>query len=192
MNNSFSLSDLLHDVEGWLPMPDAQFLSQHAAKSVHDVVEIGSYRGRSTISLAHGLQKSDNAENLVYAIESHQSFVGIHGGEFGPDDREAFYKNVVGSGLAQRIALINLPSENAARAWDKQIGLLFIDGDHRYEAVALDAKLWCPALVRGGLVIFDDARHSDDGPSRVIDELLKSGKFQSAEGTDKLRALQKC
>lgn len=173
-------------------MPDARFLSQQAAMCVDDIVEIGSYRGRSTIALAHGLQESGNTKNLVYAIESHQPFVGIHGGEFGPADRDAFYKNVTASGLVQRIALVNLPSENAARAWDAKIGLLFIDGDHRYEAVALDARLWIPALVHGGLVIFDDARHSDDGPSRVIDELLKSGKFKSAKGTDKLRALQKC
>jgi len=40
--------------------------------------------------------------------------------------------------------------------FDDDIHLLFIDGDHRYEAVAADIAGWTPKIVPGGYVIFHD------------------------------------
>lgn len=187
-----SLTDLLNDVEGWLPLPDAEFLAEQASKSTGNIVEIGSYRGRSTIALAYGLEQSGGDDTSLYAIEPHAKSVGIHGGQFGPPDREAFFRNLLNAGLVQRVALVNLTSEQAVSAWSQDIGLLFIDGDHSYDAVAKDAWAWVPFLRSGALVIFDDARDPEDGPSRVIQELLDSGDFEPAINTDKLRALRKC
>ncbi len=186
-----SLEALLDGVEGWMPMEDARYLSERACSCGGDVVEIGSYRGRSTIALAHGLARSGLPGTQVYAIEPHAPARGIYGAAFGPEDRRHFFANVLAAGLAERIALINLPSHRAARAWEGEIALLFIDGDHRYAQVKRDAALWTPFLRPGGLVIFDDARMAQDGPSRVIGELLDSGAFERGEGTGKLQALVK-
>ena len=128
------LEELLGGVEGWMPLPEAQFLSDLAATSAHDVVEIGCYRGRSTIALCHGAARAEPRVPMVYSIDPHCNATGVFGGRFGPADREAYYRNMLSAGMARRAALINLPSSAAARAWQSRIGLLFIDMDVEEEA----------------------------------------------------------
>lgn len=58
------------------------------------------------------------------------------------------------------------------------IAVLHIDGNHDYEAVALDADLWLPFVAPKGWVIFDDYLWAHgDGPRRVGDHTLN--KFNS-------------
>lgn len=38
----------------------------------------------------------------------------------------------------------------------KQVDLLYIDGDHRYEGVKRDFELWSPLVKSGGVVVFHD------------------------------------
>src|SRR5437868_8006845 len=45
------------------------------------IVEVGSYRGRSTAALAAGSRAGGGA--AVYAIEPHEQFTGVLGGQFG-------------------------------------------------------------------------------------------------------------
>ncbi len=186
-----SLETLLDGVEGWLPLPEARYLSERARECGGDVVEIGSYRGRSTIALAHGLALAGVEGAQVYAIDPHAPAQGVHGGAFGPRDRKAFFRNLLAADLVERVALINLPSQAAVRAWDREIALLFIDGDHRYEQVRHDAFAWTPFLRDGGLAIFDDADDPQSGPGRVLEELARTGNFRLAGGAGRLRALVK-
>lgn len=55
------------------------------------------------------------------------------------------------------------------------IAVLHIDGNHDYEAVALDAELWLPLVAPNGWVIFDDYLWAHgNGPKRVGDQVLNS------------------
>ena len=53
------------------------------------------------------------------------------------------------------------------------IALLHIDGNHAYEKVKQDVKLWTPLVVPGGWVVIDDYdwQHGD-GPRKAADEYL--------------------
>jgi len=54
------------------------------------------------------------------------------------------------------------------------IALLHIDGNHAHEAVAADLAAWLPMLARGGWLVLDDYLWSfGDGPRRVGDALLE-------------------
>ena len=74
--------------------PDECLLLMRLASQVRDgvIVEIGSYRGRSTIALAMGSCRG--AATTVYAIEPHEEFTGMLGAHFGPDDKAAFERNI--------------------------------------------------------------------------------------------------
>lgn len=50
--------------------------------------------------------------------------------------------------------------------------LVFLDGDHGYEAVCRDIEQLLPTLVPGGWLVLDDAFSSYDGVDRAIRELL--------------------
>ena len=124
-------------------------------------------------------------------MDPHSSHVGVYGGKFGPADREAYYRNMLASGFTHRAALVNLTSSQAALAWKEPIGLLYIDGDHRYEAVRADINAWSAFLVAGGVVVFIDASDRKGGPHRVVEDLTASGGFQSLRTVGAMHALKK-
>ena len=58
--------------------------------------------------------------------------------------------------------------------WSGRIGLIHIDGNHDYDAVADDCRQWIPRIVPGGWLILDDYVWAHgDGPYRVGNELLE-------------------
>jgi predicted O-methyltransferase YrrM len=137
------------------------------------IVEIGSYRGRSAVALALGSLSGN--QNPVYSIDPHIYFRGIMGGMFGPEDQAYLYQNLTQARVGHIVFIISLPSKAAAKAWsEKNIGLLFIDGDHSYEAVYLDYEKWRPFLVIGSTIAFHDS--NTDGVGKLIREM--KGKNQ--------------
>jgi hypothetical protein len=58
-----------------------------------------------------------------------------------------------------------------------QCRLLFIDGDHGYDAVKADVMRLAPFLVPGGWICFDDAFSSYDGVNKAITELVLADPF---------------
>ena len=189
--NKKPLNVTLEGVEGWVKPEEAQLLWQFARGSSEAIVEIGCYRGRSTIALALGAYEAKGSDALVYSVDPHARARGVMGGEFTPYDRTAYYQNLLKADLSAHAALINLPSEKVALVWDTPIGVLFIDGDHRYEAVKKDITLWSPHLVAGGIAIFDDATKEGLGPDMVIKELLKNNHFETIKSVGKMHALRK-
>jgi hypothetical protein len=169
-------------LEGMIGDQEAALLTRLASDVDEGcIVEIGSYRGMSTIALARG------ARVPVYAIEPHEHFVGVLGGTFGPDDRRAFFENLLAAGVVEQVRLVNLSSEIVAPGWNLAVGLLWIDGDHRYDAVRRDFECWEPHL--RGLVAFHDTIQPTLGSAQFVDELLADGfeLVEHIQGTKVLR-----
>jgi hypothetical protein len=61
-----------------------------------------------------------------------------------------FQANVSAMGLSEGVTPIQSASEAAAANWKDPIRLLFIDGDHSYEAAKQDFDLWSPFVVPAG------------------------------------------
>jgi predicted O-methyltransferase YrrM len=150
------------------------------------ILEVGSYRGRSTSALALGANGAP-----VYAIEPHEAFEGIYGGQFGPQDRRAFFENLLHVGVVEKVRLVNLSSEVVCKGWNRPIGLLWIDGDHTLEGVRRDFEAWEPFLRPGGVVAFHDAHDPDGGPARLIEELCAAGSYEPVASVDRIVALRR-
>ena len=169
-------------LEGMIGELESELLTRLAGEVEEGcIVEIGSWRGMSTIALAKG------ARVPVYAIEPHENFVGVLGGVFGPDDRRAFFENLLAAGVVERVRLVNLSSEVVTPGWHLPVGLLWVDGDHRYEAVKRDFECWEPHL--RGKIAFHDAIQETLGPFQLIEELLTDGYelVEHVQGTKVLR-----
>ena len=150
------LHDLLFGVGGWLKLNEAGFLHNQASKVKEGViVEIGSYRGRSAIAMAK------DSIVPVYAIDPHNMMVDGMGGSFTSKDRAVFIENIFKAGVHEKVHIVNLESNHAAMGWSKPIGLLWIDGDHSFKQVKLDAVNWIPHVIKGGLIAFHDCRYED-------------------------------
>jgi predicted O-methyltransferase YrrM len=175
-------------VEGMVSDAEAAKLMKLAAGVPEDVciVEVGSYRGRSTCALAIGAEGA-----RVYAIEPHESFAGVLGGSFGPPDRRAFFENLLRVGVVEKVRLVNLSAEVVCKGWTLPIGLLWIDGDHTEEGVRRDFGAFEPFLRPGGVVAFHDARDPEGGPAKLIEELLASSSYERADAVGELIALRR-
>lgn len=166
------------DVEGWLS-PDQIVRLGTAATSVPDgglIVEIGSFRGRSTIVLA---TCSAPAVRIV-AIDPHA------GNDRGPQeisgfaaaarsDREVFEANLEGAGVRQRVTHLSLFSHDACAEVAGPIDLLYVDGAHRYGPARDDVRDWGAKVAPGGTLLIHDS-FSSVGVTAAIFRLLVCGR----------------
>lgn len=179
-----ALVDVVDSVEGWLSRDQAALLLRLASEvPAHEaIVEIGNYRGRSTVALGLGAERGGAT---VFSIDPHDEFVGARGGRFGPRDQAQLYANLVRAGVGARVRVICLASEQVASSWRKRdVRLLFLDGDHRYEAVRNDYESWERHLVRDAEVLFDDCDFADVG--RLVSELVAAGRLREIERVGKV------
>lgn len=162
------------------------------AKAVRSgcIIEVGSYRGRSSVFLGRG--SLDGANVPVYAIDPHKSFIGVLGGVFGPKDRTAFYRAMLDNDCSEIVSLINLSSEGFSSLWSESISLLWIDRDHSYRGVKRDFECWLPHLETNAVIAFDDATDPKLGPRKFIDELTASGRFEQVADVGKVVVIQQC
>ena len=155
-------------VEGWLSDAQGRALFRAAAETDGRgaIVEIGSWKGRSTTWLASGARL---AGHRVYAIDPH-----CRSREYpSAETLDEFLGNLARNGLADIVEPLVMTSEAAAAHIGGPVELLFIDGDHSYEAVRRDAELWLPRLIEGGTVMFHDvATAAYSGPRRIVREMV--------------------
>jgi len=80
-------------------------------------------------------------------------------------------------------------SNEIASTWNRQIDILFIDGDHRYGQVLFDYKTFAPFVKKNGLIIFHDSQLLE-GP-RKVSEGAKGLRRLTFEKTPGLTVLRK-
>lgn len=141
-----------------------------------DVVEIGSWQGRSSSFLARAAEDSKNGQ--FYAIDHFRGNLGKEGAYVvGKDDlsdlKGNFLDNIRKVGLESSVKLLDMPNIDASNRFSPgQIRFLFIDGDHTAEGVSKDIQLFFPKLCPGAIVVFDDFSPAFPGLVDVLDRLL--------------------
>ena len=154
------MSLLPPDVDGWLTEGQAARLDA-AARRVGDggrIVEIGSFRGRSTIVLA----RAASAGVEVVAIDPH---LGSDRGpqeydvdeELGEDDTRTFRANLDRHGVLERVRHVRRPSDAAHADVGDPIDVLWVDGAHRYGPALADLRDWGARVRPGGRMLVHDA-----------------------------------
>lgn len=163
-------------VEGQVKRVEAELLFNLAKCVPADqvIVEIGSYRGRSSIALGLGSMHGCGAR--VFAIDPHDPCVGERGGTFGPPDQAARYRNMTDAGVGELVSVVCLRSSIVAAGWtERNVGLLWLDGDHHYAGLKADVDGWSGHLADDALVAFHDDQYPD--VARLLDELAGTGRM---------------
>ena len=170
-------------VEGWMTDEQARRLFDRARALAPPatIVEIGSYRGRSAIVLAHGA--ADGVQ--VVAIDPHA------GNDRGPQqiegssaegdaDNAAFRQNLERAGVAERVRHVRLPSQDALGEVAGQVELLYVDGAHRYAPARDDIARWGARVKPGGTLLIHDAFSSVGVTLAILRLLTPSGEWRYA------------
>lgn len=158
---------LIADVPGWLTDEEGEALYElaRACSGKGVIVEIGSFKGKSTICLGRGSQAGASAP--VYAVDPHTD------GRF-----VEFMGNVERAGITELVRPVASLSQAAAADFDEPIELLFVDGAHQYELVLEDFERWVPKVLDGGWVAFHDTTWTT-GPRKVVGPAIyRSRRFK--------------
>lgn len=170
----------IEGVEGWLSEDQARRLFERAraVAPAGTIVEIGSYRGRSTIVLARGAAD----EVTVLAVDPHggtdRGPRQIHGPpEEGEADRAAFEANLARAGVAERVRYLRLESAAAIGQVKDPVDLVYVDGAHRYRPALADLVGWGERVRPGGALLVHDAFSSVGVTLAILRELAFGAQF---------------
>lgn len=154
-------------IEGPLLDDDGPILQSMAKDKV--VLEIGSWKGKSTACLAE-------VANHVYACDPHTSHnAQLLGKELVSLDD--FKENT--KGYDNITLLLGTSKEMVPSLENEFFDFVFIDGCHSYPAVKLDIELSLPKLKKGGVMAFHDwgwDGAKDGGVVKAVEE-----KFRDVE-----------
>jgi predicted O-methyltransferase YrrM len=167
---------------GFLTEREARFLvlAAAAAPAAGAILEIGSFKGRSTVGLAtiarrYGLGK-------VVAVDPHTApsitDPSLQGKSTTFDD---FQASLRAAGVEEHVEVHRAYSQDLARTWTRPIRLLWIDGDHTFVGAQRDLDCYRRFLQEGAIVALHDSLSNFDGPIRVmVESLLASDDFGPA------------
>jgi len=178
-----ALAQISTSIPGMISPKSGQFLYTmcYMQQLKGDVVEIGSWQGRSTSFLARAVSNSQNG--TFYAVDHFKGNVGkekfyVVGNKDLSDLEDNFLSNMKSIGLSNSIRLLNMPNEQAEQELeDINIRFLFIDGDHTKNGVEKDIELFFPKLMPGSIVVFDDFSNGFPGLVEAVDTLIAERKF---------------
>jgi MMP 1-O-methyltransferase len=170
------------DVPGFLGENEALFLGLLAAciPARGAIVEIGSFKGRSTVMLA--MVASHYGLGPVVSIDphTHNLTTGFDSSAL-PSTYDDFEASLGKAGVTEQVEIHRAFSADVSGTWKREIRFLWIDGDHTYEGAKSDFDGFIPFLVPGGVVALHDALNVFAGPIRVfVEDILRSNRFGPA------------
>lgn len=151
-------------VDGWLLPDEIRFLALLAAAptAAGRVVELGAYRGKSTVILA-----------LASRLSPAPGIVSVD-----PIDPRPLLTNLDRAGVGELVELHSVCSHEFWPNWRDPIRLLWHDGANQRSIVQADVASALPYLADGAIVAFHDVRNPSGERLHVfVDEVLGSPHF---------------
>jgi predicted O-methyltransferase YrrM len=168
----------INSVEGWLVPGQEEWFFETTRRlpRTANIVEIGSFKGRSTVSIALACVHTNRR---VFSIDTFsgnnsdfvngQNQISWSGSSFFAE----FTSNIERCGVRDYvIPLIGL-STDIAKVWNAPIHFLFVDGSHEYEDVIADFESFCHHVVSGGLIAIHDVTPEWEGPYDAWHQVIK-------------------
>jgi predicted O-methyltransferase YrrM len=172
---------LAQGVAGWMTDDQARRLWDRATElgSGAVVVEIGSFRGKSTVVLATALGPDAD----LVAIDPHG------GTDRGPqewtgreveaaEDFDVFHENLQRADVVDRVRHVRKFSDDALGDVTGPVDLLYIDGAHRWGPAARDIRHWGGRLPIGAVLLIHDSFSSIGVTAAQASELFLGGRFR--------------
>jgi hypothetical protein len=169
-------------VPGFLTEREARFLALVAAcaPAAGTILEIGSYKGKSTVGLASIAQRYGLGP--VVAVDPHSAPAVTdygHGSQHSSWDE--FHASLQRAGVERSVEAHRAYSRDLAVGWTRPLRFLWIDGDHTYKGAKEDIDLFRKHLAPGAIVALHDVLHTFEGPVRVFaEDVLASDQFGPA------------
>jgi predicted O-methyltransferase YrrM len=189
--------------DGFLPEDEAEALfavaARAAASHLGPLLEIGAYKGRSTLVLAAGIltakrPEASTAEAVtLFSVDHHRGSEELQAGwpdhdpgvidpNTGRMETLPFWrKAIAAAGVEDFVVGVVGDSARVAASWSTPLGLVFVDGGHGEEVEWADYRGFAPHVAAGGLLVFHDVfeNEADGGrpPYECYRDAIASGSF---------------
>lgn len=137
--NAKGLVAIDNRIDGWMSNKDLLWLF-NTAREMNQIVEIGSWKGRSTHALLSGGNGTVNAVDhflgSIDELEDNQYKIQV----------KSIYKDFMQNvGGFKNLQVLKMDNARAVKQFkDKSVDMVFIDGCHIYEEVLGDIQRWLP------------------------------------------------
>ena len=147
------IGDAAWDVPGWLSREDAMKLYELAYFAAGPILEIGTFCGKSAITMALALADAERPGPVVSVDTDPRAVILAH-------------DYIKAHGVADRVILVcQSVTRFLAAVPSFRPSLVFVDGDHSADAVRADLDALSPCVLPGTLVLFHDYLPADDLPN---------------------------
>lgn len=152
------------DIHGWLSDAEATtlFVAAYGLRTPKPVVvEIGSFAGKSSVMIAGGLAASGMGGHLYcvdpFDLTNQKHYLAIAKNHGLGRLHERFIANTWKYDNITAVPGFSVPVAQAEDSGiPSEIDMLFIDGNHSYDAVMADVMAWVPSLKPGGILAMHD------------------------------------
>ena len=166
------LIELAESLSGHLKKREVQFLACLPFVSCKgEILEIGSYKGKSTIILAKAVIAAGG--DKIFACDPLSLSCSTDPDDVNKEDLPGiFYDNLKQYNVEKTVQFFQMKSDVLVESWDKPLKVLWVDGDHTYDGAMSDFMLFKDYLMPGAIVCFHDVLHGFDGPIRTFMEKI--------------------
>jgi predicted O-linked N-acetylglucosamine transferase (SPINDLY family)/glycosyltransferase involved in cell wall biosynthesis/predicted O-methyltransferase YrrM len=169
-----TIQSAVEAIEGFMVPGQEEYLFNKVKSLPNDavIVEIGSYKGRSTVAMSYACIGTNRK---IYCLDTWD------GNDTDFSDRNFFdiwQENIEKNGLSQYVVPLRGYSHQILSQWeeltgDKAIDFIFIDGSHQFLDVLKDYEQSLPLVKDGGWIAFHDVVPTWPGPERVWHNIAK-------------------
>ena len=195
----------IEEIKGFMPNHEGEALMSWAKNfsKIGPLLEIGSFCGKSSIYL--GLAAKEKNQ-VVFTIDHHKGSEEHQLNEeyFDPEIYDEslnsvntfplFLKNIRIFDLEDSVIPIVSSSASVAKGWNKNLGMVFIDGSHSLDSATLDYESWGSHIKNGGALvihdIFEDPNLGGQAPYEIYKRALNDG-YKLYERVDTIVCLTK-
>ena len=155
-----------------------------------DVLEIGTFRGKTSILFARVLEAIGSEKEVVTVdpyiqkfpesdITRQRGMVNTTGNEM-KKEYDRFLSNLEKLDVKKHKKHYLMKSQEAAELLEGTLfSFIFIDGDHSEEGVLTDFACCAPLLSPNGIIAFDDVRNASfPGVGNAVNQLIEKKKIR--------------
>ena len=170
-------------VDGYMSENELRWLA-HNAKEAEVIIEVGSWKGRSTKALAKA------TKGVVYAVDnwrgnSGDDATGVESRERGVDAlKHEFRENLKEEILSGKVVIVDVDHAEAIPVLKSLMmdgpgaDLVFIDGDHTKASVKRDIENFLPLVRPGGKISGHDFNGIEIGVQEAVKEAFEDAQVE--------------